>query len=306
MDVLADIFETIQLKGTLYFRTHFCSPWGTTVPRHAHAARFHYVVRGRAWICVEAHDPIELSQGDFVLVPGGASHVLADQAAQKATPLEKVLEAAGYKGEGLLAVGQGDPSAATQLVCGHFTFGNGADHAVLRALPPVVKISAEQQRSRAWFREVLDLLVRQVFNGEPGALATVSRLSEVLFIEAIRLESDNNAALKRLLDGFADERIGRAIALMHKQPALPWTVDDLAREVGMSRTRFADLFHELIGMGPVGYLMEWRLQRASVALRTSHRTIAEVARSSGYSSQAAFARAFKERFGQSPKAFREE
>ena len=232
--------------------------------------------------------------------------MLADQAAQKATPLEKVLEAAGYKGEGLLAVGQGDPSAATQLVCGHFTFGNGADHAVLRALPPVVKISAEQQRSRAWFREVLDLLVRQVFNGEPGALATVSRLSEVLFIEAIRLESDNNAALKRLLDGFADERIGRAIALMHKQPALPWTVDDLAREVGMSRTRFADLFHELIGMGPVGYLMEWRLQRASVALRTSHRTIAEVARSSGYSSQAAFARAFKERFGQSPKAFREE
>jgi len=305
VDVLADIFEAIQLKGTLYFRTHFSPPWGTTVPRHSHAARFHYVVRGSAWICVENQEPIALSEGDFVLIPAGASHVLADQETRAAPPLEVVLESVGYNGEGLLTVGEGDPAAATQLICGHFTFGNGADHAILRALPALVRITPEQQRSRAWFKEVLGLLVREVFNGEPGALATVSRLSESLFIEAIRLEGEKNAELGRLLAGFSDERIGRAISIMHKQPAHPWTVDDLAREVGMSRTRFADLFHELIGMGPVSYLTEWRLQRAAVALRTNHRTIAEIARLSGYSSQAAFARAFKERFGQSPKTFRE-
>jgi AraC family transcriptional regulator, activator of mtrCDE len=304
MDVLADIFDTIQLKGTFYFRTHFSPPWGTTVPRHGRAARFHYVVRGRLWIRAEDHDPIELSAGDFVLVPGGASHVLADRPSRKAPPLETVMESAGYKGEAVLAIGRGDPSAATQLVCGHLTFSEGADHAILRALPPVVRISAERRIRRIWFNQVLGLLVRQVFKDEPGALGAVTRLSEILFIEAIRFASDDAPELKRLLEGFADTRIGRAIALIHKEPARPWTVEDLAREIGMSRTRFAHRFQDLIGMGPVSYLIEWRLQRAAVALRTSHRTIAEIAYASGYSSQAAFARAFRERFGQSPKAFR--
>jgi AraC family transcriptional regulator, activator of mtrCDE len=304
MDVLADIFDTIQLKGTFYFRTHFSPPWGTTVPRHGRAARFHYVVRGSSWIRAEGQDPIEMAAGDFVLVPGGASHVLADQPIRNAPLLETVMESVGYRGESVLAVGRGDPSAATQLVCGHLTFSEGADHAILRALPAVVRISAERRVKRIWFNEVLGLLVRQVFKDEPGALAAVTRLSEILFIEAIRFASDEAPELKRLLKGFADARIGRAIALIHKEPARAWTVENLAREVGMSRTRFAHDFQDLIGMGPVSYLIEWRLQRAAVALQTSHRTIAEIAYASGYSSQAAFARTFRERFGRSPKAFR--
>jgi AraC family transcriptional regulator, activator of mtrCDE len=304
MDVLADIFDTIQLKGSFYFRTHFSPPWGTTVPRHRRAARFHYVVVGDAWIRAEGADAVHISKGDFVMIPAGVSHVLADQPATDAPPLETVLESTGYRGDSLLIVGQGDVSAATQLVCGHFAFGEGADHAILRALPPLIKISAERRRNRTWFAEVLDLMVCQVFNGEPGAIAAVTRLSEILFIEAIRFASDHTAELKRLLHGLSDGRIGRSIALIHKEPAHLWTVDELAREVGMSRSRFADRFQELIGTGPVSYLIEWRLQRAAVALRASHRTIAEIAYSCGYSNQAAFTRTFKERFGQAPKAFR--
>src|SRR5689334_1262904 len=105
MDVLADIFDTIQLKGTFYFRTDFSPPWGTTVPRHGRAARFHYVVRGRPWIRAEDHEPIELSTGDFVLVPAGASHVLADRPIQRAPLLETVMESAGYQGDAVLAIG---------------------------------------------------------------------------------------------------------------------------------------------------------------------------------------------------------
>src|SRR6516162_5672516 len=119
MDVLADIFETIQLKGTFYFRTHFSPPWGTTVDRYANAARFHYVMKGRCWIRVEGGTPIELAAGDFVLVPSGASHVLADQPRDEAPPLETVIQSSGYRGEALFALGDGDPRAATQLVCGH-------------------------------------------------------------------------------------------------------------------------------------------------------------------------------------------
>jgi len=305
MDVLSDIFDTIQLRGTFYFRTHFSPPWGTTVPRHRHAARFHYVVGGEAWVLVEGMEPVHLSAGDFVLIPGGVSHALGDRPTGDAPPLETVLADAGYRGEPLLTVGRGDPEAAAQLVCGHFTFGDGADHAILRALPSVIRITAQQREGLTWFGEVLSLLVRQVFKDEPGAIVAVTRLSEILFIEAVRFTSERTPDLKRLLEGFTDVRIGRAIALIHKEPAHPWTVDDLAREVGMSRTRFADRFQELIGCGPVGYLFEWRLQRAAAALRTSHRTVGEIAYASGYTSQAAFTRAFKERFGCSPKAFRE-
>ena len=301
MRVLADIFATIQLSGTFYFRTHFSPPWGTTVPRLGRAARFHYVARGRCWIRVEDGEPLELSTGDFVLVPGGASHVLADDPVREAPPLETVLEQAGYRGEGLLAVGRGDPSAATQLVCGHFDFIDGADHAILRALPALVRITAEQREERPWFKEVLGLLVRQAFNGELGAFAAIPRLSEILFIEAIRIAADGAPGLKRLLDGFSDARIGRAIALIHKDPGRSWTVENLAREVGMSRARFADRFQELIGVGPVGYLREWRLQRAAATLKRNHQTIGQIAHSSGYSSPSAFTRTFRERFGRSPK-----
>ena len=305
MDLLVDIFDTIQLKGTFYFRTHFTPPWGTTVPRHRHAARFHFVVSGSAWIRTGTLDPVALSAGDFVLIPGGASHVVADGPVRDAPPLETVLEAAGYRGEVLLAVGRGDPTAATQLVCGHLSFGASADHAVLRALPPLVRITSSERVRRRWFDRVLQLLVDQVFDSDPGSIAVVTRLSEILFIEAIRFAGDDAQELGRLLQGFADIRIGRAVAMIHHEPARPWTVDELAREVGMSRTRFANRFQGLIGVGPVSYLIEWRLQRAAAALRTSHRTVAEIAYACGYSSQAAFTRAFKEHFGRSPKAFRE-
>ena len=173
-------------------------------------------------------------------------------------------------------------------------------------MPTLIRISAQQRTKRAWLDEVLALLIKQVFNEEPGALVAVTRLSEILFIETIRLAGEEKSELKRLLDGFADARIGRAIALIHREPSHPWTVEELAREVGMSRTRFADRFRALIGFGPVTYLIEWRLQRAAAALRTSHRSIGEIAYASGYANQAAFARTFKEKFGKSPKAFRKE
>ena len=172
MDVLADIFETIQLRGAFYFRTDFSPPWGTTVPHLGRVARFHHVVQGRCWIKVVDAEPVELSPGDFVLVPNGQSHVLSHVPTVEAPPLETVLEAAGYQGEILLAIGAGDPAAATQLVCGHLTFGEGADHAILRALPSFIRIGNAERERRPWFDQVLRLLVAQVFSGHPGSIAS--------------------------------------------------------------------------------------------------------------------------------------
>lgn len=245
-----------------------------------------------------------LETGDFILIPNGASHILADQPTDTAPPLETVLEAVGYRGEALLSIGSGDPQAATQLVCGHLTFGSGADHPLLRALPPFIHIAGATRCRRPWFDEVLKMLVIHVFNGHPGSIAVVTRLSEVLFIEAIRSAGDEAPRLKAMIEGFSDDRIGRAIALIHRDPAKHWTVGMLAREVGMSRTRFATLFHDLIGMAPIGYLAERRLQKGVALLTTTRKTIGEIAPASGYASPAAFTRAFVERFGKSPRKMR--
>ncbi len=306
MDVLNDIFETIQLQGNFYFRTDFSAPWATTVPPFARAARFHHVVRGRCWCRVEGVEPLMLETGDFILIPNGASHVLADKPTDVAPPLETVLEAAGYRGEALLSIGSGDPRAATQLVCGHLTFRSGADHPLLRAMPPFIHIAEATRSRRPWFDEILKILVTHVFNGHPGSIAVVTRLSEVLFIEAIRSAGDEAPRLKAMIEGFSDDRIGWAIALMHRDPAKHWTVGMLARAVGMSRTRFAILFHDLIGMAPIGYLAEWRLQKAVALLTTTRKTIGEIAPASGYASPAAFTRAFVERFGKPPRQMRAE
>lgn len=304
MDVLSDIFETIRLRGSLYFRTDFSPPWGTTVPSLGRAARFHHVVHGHCFIAVGKDEPVRLEPGDFVVVPGGASHILSDTPRRDAPPLERVLELAGYNGERLVTVRGGNSAASTQLICGHFTFADGSDHPLLRALPSLIRIQAKSRQKRPWFDQVLRLLVDHVFSSHDGAEAVVSRLSEIVFIEAIRSAGDEAPELHQLVQGFTDPRVGRAVMLIHRDPARPWTVEDLAREAGMSRTRFANSFHDALGVGPIGYLSEWRLQRALQQLRISRRPIADIAYANGYASPAAFSRAFTDRFGASPRAWR--
>ena len=135
MDVLNDVLDTLNLKGALYFRTDFSGPWGVTVPDLQQAARFHLVVQGRCHVSFASGASVDLGPGDIVLIPRGRSHVLADKVSRQAPPLETVLELSGYDGQGVLVVGERDPQASTQMVCGHFSFRKGADHPLLRALP---------------------------------------------------------------------------------------------------------------------------------------------------------------------------
>lgn len=304
MDILSDIFETVQLRGMLYFRTDFTPPWGTTIPELGRATRFHYVLSGECWLRVGDRVPRRLVAGDLVLVPGGAAHILASAPDLPAPPLEEVLRAANYAGEGNVVLRGEQPEATTRLVCGHFTFARGADHPLLRALPDHMVISAQAREQRPWLDAVLNLLVTKVFRHPDAPVAVMTRLSEILLIEALRSAGDEAPAVRQLVRGFGDPRIGQAVALIHRQPERDWTLDDLARAVGMSRTRFATRFRELIGMAPIGYLAEWRLQRAATLLGTTSRPVADIGYACGYVSATAFARAFGDRFGTTPSQWR--
>ncbi len=304
IDVLSDIFETIRLRGTLYFRTDYSPPWAITVQEYAKAARFHLVVQGRCHVALPSGRTADIGPGDLILIPRGQTHVLADSAERRPAPLEQVMRESGYDGRGAFALGHGDPKASTQMVCGHFDFSEGADHPLLRALPEVIVMTPADRARQPLLDDTLRLVARRAFSDTLGAAAAISRLSEVFFIEVVRASIQQSPELSRVLEAMTDPQIGRALELIHKDASRQWTVESLASELGMSRSRFAERFSELMGEGPMSYLADWRLQRALVLLGRPHVNVQTVAAKVGYLSAAAFTRAFAQKFGAPPSDFR--
>ncbi len=303
MDVLDDILDTLALEGALYFRTDFSPPWGVTVPDYERVARFHLVVEGQLYVGFADGSNAVLGPGDVVLIPHGRKHVLADAPGREVPPLETVLKEAGYGGEGVFVVGTGNSSAATQMICGHFNFRDGGDHPILRSLPEQLVITASMRARQPWLDEILRLIARRMFEEGAGSRAAATRLSEVLFIELLRSAVEQGAMPGSVLSALRDRQIGRALHLVHARAAEPWTVERLATEVGMSRSRFAERFSELVGLGPMAYLADWRLQKALSLLDDTRCSVQQVAFRTGYRSPAAFTRAFAGKFGKPPTEY---
>lgn len=303
-DVLSDILDTIHLAGTLYFRTDFSPPWAVQVPNFKEAARFHLVVKGLCNVSFASGRQVDIHPGDLILIPKGRAHVLADSAGRSAAPLEQVIKNSGYAGTGIFALGGENPDASTQLVCGHFSFRDGADHPLLQALPEFILISAATRARVPLLGEVLHLIERKTLANDLGTGAALVRLSEIVFIELLSLGISESPELGRVTSALKDRQIGRALSLIHAQPERAWTVEMLARELGMSRSSFSDRFRDLVGCGAISYVADWRLQKALAMLDQSNWSMREIATRSGYRSPAAFTRAFTAKFSISPTNYR--
>ena len=304
MDLLDDIFNTLNLKGALYFRTDFSAPWGVTVPELGGAARFHLVIQGRCHIRVNQQHSLELTAGDLILIPRGMSHVLAHSGKARTPPLEKVLADNDYTGDGILTVGAGDPRASTQMVCGHFTFRDQAKHPILDTLPDYLLMSNSCRAKHTLLDEVLRLIARRIFDDQLGSAASVTRLSEIVFIELLRSGLGDATNPQPFLTALDDPKIGKSLQLIHTEPESAWTVETLASQVAMSRSRFAHRFNQLVGLGPMAYLSDWRLQKALSLLDDSRLSVQQVASQTGYRSASAFTRAFSGKFGVAPTEYR--
>lgn len=303
MDILTDIFDTLGLKGALYFRTDFSSSWAVEVPTLLNAARFHLVIQGNCFVTLPSGETVVLGTGDLILIPRGQSHILADQIAHEAPSLETVLDDLNYDGNGVLIAGQGLEQASTKMVCGHLTFRRGADHPVLNALPDYIHTTAGDRAREPLLDEMLRLIARRIFIENLGSEASVRRMSEIVFIELIRAGIGKDDKLTTTINAFRDKYIGHALELIHKRAPEPWTVESLAREVGMSRSRFSDRFTDLMSISPMAYLAEWRLQKALTLLDDLRISVQHVSNKVGYQSPAAFTRAFSKRFGESPSQY---
>lgn len=307
LDLLSDILTHLSLKGVLYFKTSFTPPWGVAVPAYELVARFHFAHRGHCLVTIESTgETVHLAQGDLIIIPHGASHALFHgQSPDAILPLDRVLEDSGFEGHGVLVYGGGEEEhEETQLICGHFAFADHAKHILIERLPAYLHVPNYGENAGRWMEATLRLIGDEAGGAKMGGDLIALRMSEVIFAQAIRHFIEDQGAEQAGLDGFADPKLARALTAFHQRPAQQWTVHSLARVAGLSRTGFAQQFSQKLGMTPMQYLTNWRMQIARHSLAERQMAVSEVAAAVGYQSDAAFARVFKKEVGVTPAAYR--
>ncbi|MFQ5418956.1 MAG: AraC family transcriptional regulator [Anaerolineae bacterium] len=299
MDVLSDILQMVRLRGTVYFQSDFAGAWGMQMEASDLAA-FHMVVRGNCWLrTADSATPVPLAGGDMVVFLRGGAHWLADRPDGECVPGRAVIE--GIE-NGRHPFREG--SLCTTLVCGHFEFDRGLHHPLIQGLPDLVHLRGAERPEDGSLDKIVSLIVQETKASQAGTAVVVDRLAEILFIQILR-----SYMAKVQPGGFwaplQDREISQALTLLHTRPQASWTIESIARSIGMSRSAFAGRFKQLVGETPIRYLTGWRMQRARKLLRETNMPVHAVAQQVGYNSQAAFIRAFQREFRQNPGAMRQ-
>ena len=301
-DTLGDLLASLRMTTLVYGRIELGAPWGLQFPALPDAASLYLVVRGSA--VLEAGRPERtavLSAGDVALLPNGDSHRLRDR---PGSPLHD-LSVEGCRGaKSSHPVHLGGDGAKTTLVAGTFRYGSERRFPLFETLPPVIHISASDSSASPWLSSTVQLLIAESAARSPGGTVVVSRLVDVLFVQALRTFILGSDCTESGLRALRDPRIGKALQLVHDRPTEAWTVEGLARTVGLSRSAFAARFTELVGEPPLEYVARWRMTKAAELLRESDLPLGAVAERAGYQSEAAFSRAFKRHQGQAPATYR--
>ena len=300
-DPLGEALHSLRMSGAFYCRSEFTEPWGLTLPPLPGYLWFHVVTSGRVSVDVGDGEPARLQTGDVALVTQGAGHRLGSD---PAAPAPGILELPRVEISDLYEVlhhGGGGP--LTRMMCGAVRFDHPAARNLVALLPEIIYLDAASTPDLIWMQSTLSLMAAETKQMRPGGEAVITRLADVLIIQAIRwwMESDPTAQ-SGWLGALRDNQIGRALALIHGDPARAWTVATLADELAMSRSAFAARFTELVGEPVMAYVTRWRMRVAVNALRDEGATVAELANRLGYRSEAAFARAFKRVTGVAPGA----
>lgn len=316
MDALSDVLKSVHLEGAVYINAEFTAPWcvrsrfglagvRARLAGAEHVLFFHFLTEGRCKVrLVDGTQALDVAAGDLVLFPNEDKHLMGSDL--RLAPVEAgSLIAPDAVNEDLIQMRHGGGGEATRFVCGYLGCSRSLSRPLLEALPRVLCISIGEGTASATLRELLRVGVLESSESRPGAQSMLAKLSELLFVDALRryVEAMPSGG-GGWLAGVRDPQVGRALALLHAMPDKAWTVDELAREAALSRSALAERFHALVGEPPIQYLMRWRLALAAQKLRSGREAISRVAEGSGYESEAAFNRAFKREFGMPPGAWR--
>jgi AraC-like DNA-binding protein len=312
-DVLSDVLRAVRLTGAVFFDFELSSPWvaeappsreiaATVMPGAQRVIEYHLIARGGGWGHVVGQEPTRLSEGDLILFPQGDAHVLSSAPGMRATP-DMSLFARATASPPLVYDFGGSGTDRARIICCFLGLDERPFNPLLAALPAVIHLSAADAAT-GWLATLMNAAARESGSARAGSENVLARLSELMFVEALRRHIEAlPSAETGWLAGVRDPVVGQALAALHASPTEAWTVERLARLVGVSRSVFAERFTEMVGQPPMQYLTLWRMQLASRLLAEGGQ-VAAVAAGVGYESEAAFSRAFKKLVGQAPGTWR--
>jgi AraC-like DNA-binding protein len=314
MDVLSEVLKVVKLQGAMFYNAEFSSPWSIwaapsnrlatyVAPGAKNVIMYHLLTEGRASVRLENGEQIALGVGDIVMLPHGDKHIMENG---PPTPtVDNSNELAQVLSQGMKLWRFGGGGEITRFVCGYMACEPRLSQVFLRGLPALFKVNIRNDASGRWLENSIRFSVNEADASRAGGEAVLAKLSEVLFVETLR------AYIAHLppeqtgwLAGARDSEVGATLALMHRNPAHPWTIASLAKEAGVSRSVLAERFRHYLNEPPMSYLTRWRLQLGAQLLTSTSYSVAQIASEVGYESEAAFNRAFKREFTSPPARFR--
>ena len=317
VDVLSDVLRAVRLTGALYFDVNARAPWiaetppissicASVMPGFEHVISFHIMLDGACWAQVadESQPPVRLETGDAVLFLDGAGHFMATEPGQRSTPNMDIYYRPKDRPLPFVLRELGGTGQSSRFVCGYLGCDARPFNPVLAELPRMLHVQGSSVSGQLT-HDLIRVALQETQSPGAGGETILSKLSELMFLHAVRQYIDSLPSESTgWLAGLRDRSINAALHLMHGRPAEPWTLDSLAREVGMSRSAFAERFVRVMGVPAMHYLSSWRLQLAANLLERQRLSIAQAAAEVGYESEAAFNRAFKKQVGMPPGAWR--
>lgn len=302
-DPLGETLHMLRLTGTLYCQAELSAPWGIDIPQFDGLMTFLVVNTGHCWLEVEDSEPRLIEPGCLTLIPHGTPHRMSSSLDVRATPLFDIpVEKVSDRYEKMRYGGGGE---ITRTTYGVVRFDHVAAHRLIAQLPDVLHIDSWDDEAGIWLQSTLRFITREASSLKPGGETVITRLADILVIQAIRSWLDTAPeANQGWLSALRDEQIGRALAAIHRAPEQDWSVALLAKEAGMSRSAFSAQFTKLVGESAMAYLSQWRMQLARIRLLETPETLSTISNRLGYQSEAAFCRAFKRIFGVSPGSLR--
>lgn len=314
MDVLSEVLKVVKLDGAVFYNAEFSSPWSVLsppsrtvapylAPTAGHVIIYHLLTEGRGFARLEEGERVPLEAGDVVIFPHGDAHILEDGARIKTVDLGR--ELARIFSQGLKLARMGGGGEISRFVCGYMTCEPRLAEVLLGGLPPLFKVNIRNDAAGRWLENSIRFSVAEADASCAGSEAVLAKLSEALFVETLRRYI---ALLPKQqtgwLAGARDPVVGKALAMMHRHPARPWTIAELAKEAGTSRSVLAERFRHYLDEPPMAYLTRWRLQLGAQMLSSTSTSVAQIALEVGYESEPAFNRAFKREFSLPPARFR--
>lgn len=317
MDAFSEILSGVKLNGAVFFNAEFSDPWGfaspasqalasTVAPGAPHLVIYHLLTEGRALAQTGDGQALALEPGDVVIFPHGDPHRLRSRAETSLSEFEAEI-ARKLVNRDLTPLKAGGGGDTARFVCGFMACDPHLSRPILNGLPPVFKVNIRTDRSGQWLEDSILHLVEEAVSGRVGSDAMLAKLSEALFVDTLRRYVASLPEHETgWLAGARDPIVGRSLALLHRKVEYPWTIAELASQVGLSRSALADRFVRYLSEPPMTYLTRWRLQLAARSLARTSKGVAEIASEVGYESESAFNRAFKREFGLPPAQYRRE